>query len=208
MIMRTKKKEELVSPNYYRMLSKASELFWLKGFHGTSMREIAKAYGCEPSNIYNFFSDKESIFFEILKEEMKSILSPILELEFDENTPVTEQLKHIIDTHLNVALMEKKPKQFMILDMDLRVLPQNKRQYIISLRDTYDRILRKVIRRGIEIGEFREIDEKLLGFNIAAMIVRTRIWFNPKGELSIRDISKFIYDFIINGISSQVVGEL
>jgi len=47
------------------ILNESLDLFAKKGYHGTSMREIAKAVGIKGSSIYNHFSGKEDIFSEL-----------------------------------------------------------------------------------------------------------------------------------------------
>ena len=48
-----------------KILNKSLDLFAANGYHGTSMREIAKAVGIKGSSIYNHFSGKEDIFSEL-----------------------------------------------------------------------------------------------------------------------------------------------
>ena len=43
------------------ILDRAEELFAEHGFHGMSMRELAKATGRSPASFYNYFSSKEEI---------------------------------------------------------------------------------------------------------------------------------------------------
>lgn len=50
-----------------KALEKAMELFWKKGFNGTSTRDLEKATGLGTSSIYNSFGGKESLFFETLQ---------------------------------------------------------------------------------------------------------------------------------------------
>jgi len=45
-----------------QILNESLDLFAANGYHGTSMREIAKAVGIKGSSIYNHFSGKEDIF--------------------------------------------------------------------------------------------------------------------------------------------------
>jgi AcrR family transcriptional regulator len=75
-----------------KMLNKARTLFWSKGYNATSVRDIARAYGCEPANVYNFFSKKEDILYEVLLEEMEQIIEPIRDLEDDKQTHPVEQV--------------------------------------------------------------------------------------------------------------------
>ena len=48
-----------------KILNEALDLFAARGYHGTSMREIARAVGIKGSSIYNHFSGKEDIFSEL-----------------------------------------------------------------------------------------------------------------------------------------------
>jgi len=182
-----------------KMLETARRLFWEKGYNATSMREIAISYGCRPANIYNFFSDKEEILFEVLREEMEQIIQPIKHLEEDDHTSPIEQLRCVIESHLKVTLSYRRSSG-LLFDVALDSLSFAKRKTIIDLRDTYDRIIRKLIRRGIDTGYFPEVDVRLAGFMIASMITRTRIWFHPKKGVSVSELADFISEFAFNGL--------
>jgi AcrR family transcriptional regulator len=196
-----------VKPGFQKakMLETARRLFWEKGYNATSMREIAIAYGCQPANIYNFFSDKEEILFEVLREEMEQIINPIKHLEEDDGTSPIEQLKFIIESHLKVTLSYRRSAK-LLFDVALDSLSLDKRKKIVDFRDTYDRIIRKVIRRGIDAGYLPEVDVRLAGFMIASMITRTRIWFHPKKGVSVSELTDFISKFTFNGLEGQRPG--
>ena len=55
-----------------KALKNAMELFWKKGFNGTSTRDLEKATGLGTSSIYNSFGGKESLFFETLQYYMET----------------------------------------------------------------------------------------------------------------------------------------
>jgi AcrR family transcriptional regulator len=163
------------------------------------MREIAMSYGCRAANIYNFFSDKEEILFAVLREEMEKIIHPIRHLEEDDGSSPVEQLKFVIESHLRVTLSYRRSSG-LLFDVALDSLSPVKRKTIIDFRDTYDRIIRKVIRRGIDTGYFPGVDVRLAGFMIASMITRTRIWFHPKKGVSVSELADFISQFAFNGL--------
>jgi AcrR family transcriptional regulator len=187
-----------------KMLETARKLFWKKGYNATSIREIAISYGCRPANIYNFFSDKEEILFEVLREEMEQIIHPIKHLEEDDSSSPIEQLKFVIESHLKVTLSYRRSSG-LLFDVALDSLSPAKRKTIIDFRDTYDRIIRKVIRRGIDTGYFPKVDVRLAGFMIASMITRTRIWFHPKKGVSVSELADFISKFAFNGLGGSGV---
>ncbi len=184
------------------MLEIARKLFWEKGYQAASMRDIGISYGCRPANIYNFFADKEEILFEVLREEMEQIIAPIKHMETEEDASPIEQLRSIIESHLEVTLSYRRSAK-LLFDVALDNLSPEKRKKIVDLRDTYDRIIRKVIRRGIDRGYLPEVDVRLAGFMIASMITRTRIWFHPKKGVSVSDLTDFIFNFAIHGLRGE-----
>jgi AcrR family transcriptional regulator len=185
-----------------KMLNKARTLFWSKGYNATSVRDIARAYGCKPANVYNFFTKKEDILYEVLLEEMEQIINPIKALEEDETTHPTEQLRLLIESHLKITLSHRRSAK-LLFDVELDSLSASKRKKIVNMRDSYDRIIRKIIRRGIDAGYFPDIDTKLAGFMIASMITRTRLWYHPKKGISVPELADFIYRFALNGLGGQ-----
>lgn len=184
------------------MLDKARRLFWEKGYNATSMRDIAKAYGCKPANIYNFFPNKEEILYQALLEEMEQIIDPIKHLEEDSGTDPVEQLRLVIGSHLKVTLSYRRSAK-LLFDVALGSLSVSRRRKIIDLRDTYDRIIRKVIRKGVDAGYYPETDEKLAGFMIASMITRTRLWFHPRKGVSVSELADFIFKFALNALRGE-----
>ena len=195
------RRETKISSQKARMLAHARKLFWKKGFNAASMGDIARSYGCRTSNIYNFFRNKEEILHQVLYEELHQILEPIRHLDTDESLSPDEQLRLIIKSHVELALSHQRTSK-LLFDVGLdHLLPVNRKE-IMELRDTYDRIVRKVIRRGIDRGLFREIDEKLAGFMIASMVTRTRVWYHPRKGMSVPDLVDFIYDFAVRGLDA------
>ena len=51
-----------------KLESAAKTLFSKKGFHGTNAKEIADEAGVSVGSFYSYYSDKKSIFMEIIEE--------------------------------------------------------------------------------------------------------------------------------------------
>lgn len=58
----------MASAKYDRqeVIRKATDLFWSRGFHATSMRNIQQAIDMRPGSIYACFGSKEGLFKEVL----------------------------------------------------------------------------------------------------------------------------------------------
>lgn len=183
------------------ILDKAGMLFWQKGYHGTSMKDIAAACDCKAANIYNYFKGKEDILFEVIKDITERAVNSVRHLENDNTTSPVEQLRSFLDSHLGV-LVQMKKSSILISDTGLQNLTREHRKDIIKLRDTYDRIMRKVITRGIESGDFAVKDEKIIVYLISSAIIRSTIWFSPKGRLTANEVADLMYDFVYRGIKA------
>ena len=59
-----------------QILAAALKLFSRRGYHGTSMRDIAEAARASTGNVYHHFPDKESIFTALIQEYLEAISSP------------------------------------------------------------------------------------------------------------------------------------
>jgi AcrR family transcriptional regulator len=193
------------NPQKKKMLAVAGSLFWRKGYDGTTMKDIANAYKCKPANIYNFFPSKEALLYAILRSQMERIISSIKHLENNDETPPVQQLRVFIENHANLTLSYYAKPSKLLFDVGLDSLSPANRKKIVKLRDTYDRILCKIIQRGIESGDFAQRDVKLAAYSIASMIVRSLIWFSPGGRLSAPKIIDFMTQFALNGLSGKKV---
>jgi len=160
---------------------------------------MARACGFEPGNIYNYFHSKEQLLYEILREEVERLVASIKHLESTSEGNPVERLRLLIHNSLNLALGQRLSSR-LLFDTEIGHLSPSHRKKVIELRDTYDRILRSIMRDGKQTGDFAEIDVKFVGFCIAAMIVRTRIWYSPQGRLSPDEISDLLFKLIVRGI--------
>ena len=181
------------------ILKEAKRFFWFQGFDRTSVRDIATASGCTPGNIYNHFRDKEDILYKVLLSEMTKLIDAIQPLENDYNTTPIEQLRTFIDIHVQQTLAVPKG-ELLHFEMETQHLSPSHRAEIVQLRDSYDRILRKIIRRGVDAGVFAEVNEKLVNYAISSTIVRARLWYSPEGELSPSQVSNGIFELFLNGL--------
>ena len=197
----TQRRELRSSIRISLILEKAESLFWQKGYNSTSMKDIASACDCKPANIYNFFNSKEDILYAVIKDNITRVLSLLEPLENDDITSPLELLKTFINNHHEFRV--RKKRSFIVInDTGLKDMSPVHRKEIVGLRDKYDRILRKILRRGIETGVFTDIDDQIISYFISSIIIRSNIWFSEKGRLSSGQIGDMMFDFVYRGIKA------
>jgi TetR/AcrR family transcriptional regulator, cholesterol catabolism regulator len=182
-----------------RVLDKAETLFWQKGYQSTTIVDIANACGCRPGNIYNYFKSKEDILYGVINDITSRAVALVEPLGEDMTTSPAELLKSLIKTHF-AFLAGMKQSIVFITDTALKDLSPDHRRAIIKLRKTYEDTLLKILRRGKESGDFADIDERIVSYLIPSLIVRSNVWFSPKGRLSVDEVSDIIFQFAYLGI--------
>jgi len=82
----------------------AVELFSEKGFSGATMREISTRAGLGAATIYNYFPNKEKIFyayFELKQDELRETLTEVSELEaFTLKEKLQTLLESLLDSYI------------------------------------------------------------------------------------------------------------
>ena len=165
------------------------------------MRDIAAACRCKPANIYNYFPGKEDILYEVILDITEQTVASIKHLEDDETTNPVDQLRSLINSHFKF-LVSKKQSSVLISDTGLKELTPEHRKGVIRVRDQYDTIMRRVIRRGEDSGDFSVKDDKIVTYFISSVIMRSSIWFSPRGQLSADEVSDEMFNFIYRGIKA------
>lgn len=84
------------------VVDRATNLYWAKGFHATSMRNLQDEIDMRPGSIYAAFGSKEGLFKEALRNYADMALAQIAHLKVEIDNPI-EVLKafvkaQVIDT--------------------------------------------------------------------------------------------------------------
>jgi AcrR family transcriptional regulator len=96
---RTKKQfEEIRKSSREKILNVALELFAKKGYHATSISQIAKKAKISKGLMYNYFPSKEKLLDEIIQQGFNSLAE--LEFKFDKKVKPAEQLEDFVGSVL------------------------------------------------------------------------------------------------------------
>jgi len=94
------KKIDNIEQEKNRILEAAYRCFVKKGYADTSVNDIVKEYGKSKGNIYYYFTNKEDIFFELLKKWHREIFE-MIDTERKNYTNVRDFVKDFIAGALN-----------------------------------------------------------------------------------------------------------
>lgn len=124
------------------IMKQAVHLFSLKGFHQTSVQEVAQAVGISKGAFYTHFDSKENMFIEILKQYHEDITAAISSYQHEPGTDHKDVFKEKMAIEIERTLSNQDFfmmvfKDFALSDSEkLRSLFMDMRQSTITLHKT------------------------------------------------------------------------
>jgi TetR/AcrR family transcriptional regulator len=181
------------------ILRSAARAFSRRGYHGTSMDDIAAELLMTKGALYYYFQDKEDILFACHDYSLDQVLENLLTVESSDGPPA-EKLRALIFAHVMVML---DALQGSAMALDFNALGPETYPKIVAKRDRFERGMRKLIRDGIEDGSFQETDERLAAFMILGSINWITKWYREGGEYDGQAIADYFADHFIRGLESR-----
>lgn len=144
------------------ILATARELFLLKGFEATTIRNIAEKIEYSPSTIYQHFKDKNEIFYTLHTESFLELVKQMKRSELHENP--LEQLIALGKIYIQFA--EDNPELYdlmFIMEAPIDFLQILDETHWIEGKTAFD-YLKSVISACIEKGLIKETDVESLSY--------------------------------------------
>ena len=140
------------------IMEAALELFSQKGFHGTTMAQVAKRAGVGVGTIYQHFKSKEDLYLSPLEETCQELLS-ILRSQMGEGETTRETLERLLDAQR--AFIEEHRTFFRLyLSEQLATLEAVRDRLGVGGERIYGQffqLYREIIERGIRRRELKDL---------------------------------------------------
>lgn len=189
----------------HQIIDRAAELFDRQGYHQTSVDDIAEAVGIRKPTLYHYFSGKEEILFMIHEEFGHFAVDRQAEREPRDVPPADNLLLLISDI---IGLLETHPGHVRVyFDYGRELSPEYDRQ-VKKLRRRYQGMVEDVLRRGMESGEFRQVDVRLAVMAFFGMCNWTYQWYRRGGSLKAKEVADAFHDLFLRGIMAEPGGEV
>jgi AcrR family transcriptional regulator len=159
-----------------QLLDVAARLFRERGYHVTSMRDIAHEVGMLSGSIYYHFSSKEDLLLAVYEEGLRHIAERVDAAVATRNTP-WERLEAGCTAHLEALLELSDYTQVMI-----RVLPSEGGKVagrLLELRDQYEARFRELI-DALALPE--AADRRYLRLLLMGGLNWSHVWYRPGGD--------------------------
>ncbi|MEP6690706.1 MAG: TetR/AcrR family transcriptional regulator [Gemmatimonadaceae bacterium] len=152
----------------------AFAVFGEAGLAAARLEDIAKRAGVSKGTIYLYFPNKEALFEEMVREMVISQIERA-ELRFaagDPDTQLREYYRALWST-LRSPIFETMHRLMMC---EIRSFPHLAEFYVREVVQRTLRLATSIIRRGVELGEFRDADPDVGARMAHALFVQNAVW--------------------------------
>lgn len=183
-----------------RIRDAAVALFYERGYHGTTMRELAAAAGIRPGAIYNHYASKQELLVTVAGGSMLALMTGARE-RVDAAEGPEARLRALVGWH--VRFHAERRLEAIVQDTQLNALEPENRERVVAIRDAYEQLFRELLDEGNAAGVWKVESTKLTGKAIAAMCTGVGIWYREDGPLSPDQIADDYAGFILAGCKGK-----
>jgi AcrR family transcriptional regulator len=185
------------------VIDTAAQLFYRKGYDATTVQDIADELGILKGSVYYYMDSKEDLLFEIIMHGHDSLFALLQGVVRMEELSPREQLREFVRRH--TRFVAENLVLLRIFFNDFRSLGGERRVTVIKERDQYDEMVRAILIKGQESGEFhRDFDPKIVAMGILGMANWVYQWFRADGSLSADEVGDQLAKLALNGVDASV----
>jgi TetR/AcrR family transcriptional regulator len=157
-----------------QIIEAALEVFGECGLANARLQDIAERAGVSKGTIYLYFPNKEELFREMIRQTAVAKIERA-EQGLSQGTP-TAQLLASMRAYWAFVRSPAFITIYRLVLGELHQFPDLAQFYAIEVVARGQKLLSGIIRRGIDAGEFREIDPMIAARMLVALIVMNGIW--------------------------------
>jgi len=155
---------------------KAARLFAEKGYHGTSIGDLAEAMGVQKGSLYAHIHSKQDLLWETAQEGAEAFHAALDAIP--EDLRPTEKIRLALRNHLRVVAEQLDVATVFV--QEWRYLDEPRREEFIAERRRYEERIRDLFREGRELGELRaDLDEAAAALLFLSAANWAYTWLKP-----------------------------
>jgi len=192
------KKPQAIEAKHQKIVKGACRVFFKKGFHPASMREIAKAAGMSMGQMYHYISSKDDVLFLIHKHMQTSWYRQLMDARIEETQDPTKKMA--LALHSTIAFLIENKDLIQFIYSESKYLSKEHLRVVLEMDDKNGVEYWREILRGALEQQGVEADVDAAANLIAYMLVffPLRGW-NMKSR-PMKEVKEFVVDFVFKGL--------
>jgi AcrR family transcriptional regulator len=174
----------------------AAHAFNRKGYHNTSLDDIAAALDVTKPTVYYYVSNKEQRLFECFVAGVEQIRAAFREVK-QLKVPARERLKGVLRHYGEAVASEFGWCMVRAEEQDLSPAMSS---HIKALKSEIDQGIRRLIREGVQDGSIHPCDPKMTAFALAGALNWIAHWYRENQSMTSAEIADAFVTIFENGL--------
>jgi TetR/AcrR family transcriptional regulator, cholesterol catabolism regulator len=173
----------------------AARLFAEKGYHGTSIGDLAKALGVQKASLYAHIESKQDLLYETMRDGAAAFHAALDAIP--EDLPAVEKIRLALRGHLRVVADQLDVATVFVREW--RYLEGARRDEILAERRRYEERIRGLFREGRDLGELRsDLDDASAALLALSAANWAYTWIRPGRNTD--ELAERFFFTLIDGI--------
>jgi TetR/AcrR family transcriptional regulator, cholesterol catabolism regulator len=154
----------------------AARLFAERGYHGTSIGDLAEALGVQKGSLYAHIRSKQDLLYDTMREGATAFHAALDAIP--EELPAPEKIRLALRGHLRVVSQQLDVATVFVREW--RYLEGERRDEILAERRRYEERFRGLFREGRELGGLRtDLDDAAAALLALSALNWAYTWLTP-----------------------------
>jgi len=173
----------------------AARLFAEKGYHGTSIGDLAEAMGVQKGSLYAHIDSKADLLWEVARAGAAAFHSALDALP--DELPPTEKIRLALRAHLRVVAEQLDVATVFVREW--RYLEGERRDEFVAERRRYEERVRALFREGRELGGLRtDLDDATATLLALSAANWAYTWLRPGADTD--ELADRFFAFLLDGM--------
>ncbi len=178
------------------VLSTAAQMFNERGFHATSLDDIAARLHVTKPTLYYYVKNKDEILLECVRKGLHMTLDGI-EASRQAGGNAVDQLRACMEVYADIVA---QPFGMCLIRVGDEEVPEPSRTELRRMKSEIDHAFRRLVARGVEEGSLAACDPKMTAFVIAGALSWIGRWYQPGGEYSAAEVARQCIATLMHGV--------
>ncbi len=186
------------------LLASAARVFAARGYHETSMRDLATETGTSLSGLYYYVKSKEELLFLIQDRNFAAVVVD-LEESLEGVTDPVRQLERFIENHLEYFASHMA--EMKVLSHEALALTGEFLVRVNARKQAYTLVLMDILSRLEETNGPAHANRRVAAYALFGMMNWIYNWYDPLGDLDVRLLSQNMTRLFLGGYVGHPVAE-
>jgi len=186
------------------VLQAAAQLFNERGFHATSLDDIAARLNVTKPTLYYYVKNKDEILLQCVSKGLTMMLDGI-DASRSAGGKAIDQLMTCMEVYARIVTQDFGMCLIRVGDEQL---PEDSRRELRRLKSAIDQEFRRLVAEGVAEGSVQPCDPKMTAFVIAGALSWIGRWYQPGGEYTPEQVAQQCIATLCDGVLRRPVDNL